>query len=102
MTVGNTGDGEVATELLANEDEPVEVLGDCAYGGGETHHDVPVRPLICVHGRPLPRGGLYASRVPIVSPRDIPHMLRSLGDVLDRGQVVAVTARARACFPPAG
>jgi IS5 family transposase len=36
ITPGNTGDGDAASELLADEDEPVEVLGDAAYGGGQT------------------------------------------------------------------
>jgi IS5 family transposase len=40
VTVGNAGDGEVAAELLADEDEPVEVLGDAAYGGGQTRKDL--------------------------------------------------------------
>jgi IS5 family transposase len=40
VTPGNTGDGEVAAELLAEEHEPVEVLGDAAYGGGQTRADL--------------------------------------------------------------
>jgi IS5 family transposase len=40
VTAGNAGDGEAATELLAGEDEPVEALGDAAYGGGQTRKDL--------------------------------------------------------------
>jgi hypothetical protein len=40
ITAGNTGDGGVATELLADEDDPVEVLADAAYGGGHTRADL--------------------------------------------------------------
>jgi IS5 family transposase len=40
ITPGNTGDGAVAVELLADEDEPVEALGDAAYGGGQTRKDL--------------------------------------------------------------
>lgn len=40
LTGANTGDGEVATELLAAQPEPVEVLGDSAYGGGQTREDL--------------------------------------------------------------
>ncbi|MDQ3405174.1 MAG: IS1182 family transposase [Actinomycetota bacterium] len=36
LTAGNTPDGPVATELLDDEDEPVQVLADSAYGSGET------------------------------------------------------------------
>jgi IS5 family transposase len=36
ITPGNTGDGDAATDLLADEDDPVEVLADAAYGGGQT------------------------------------------------------------------
>lgn len=40
LTGANTSDGEVATQLLADEPEPVEALGDTAYGGGQTRHDL--------------------------------------------------------------
>ena len=40
ITPGNTGDGEAAAQLLADEDEPVEALGDAAYGGGQTRKDL--------------------------------------------------------------
>lgn len=40
ITPGNTGDGDAATELLADEDDPVEVLADAAYGGGQTRADL--------------------------------------------------------------
>ncbi len=38
VTAANTPDGDVAVELLADEDEPVEVLADSAYGSGDTRH----------------------------------------------------------------
>jgi IS5 family transposase len=41
LTGANTGDGQVATELLADEPTPVEVLGDSAYGVGRR---VMIRP----------------------------------------------------------
>lgn len=40
LTGANTSDGEVAVQLLANEPEPVQTLGDTAYGGGQTRHDL--------------------------------------------------------------
>jgi IS5 family transposase len=40
VTAGNTPDGQVAVELLADEPEPVEALGDAAYGGGQTRKDL--------------------------------------------------------------
>ncbi|MGH3923001.1 MAG: transposase, partial [Pseudonocardiaceae bacterium] len=40
LTGANTGDGEVAAQLLADEPEPVEALGDTAYGGGQTRADL--------------------------------------------------------------
>src|SRR5918994_423833 len=40
VTAGNAGDGQVAAQLLADEDEPVEALGDAAYGGGQTRKDL--------------------------------------------------------------
>jgi hypothetical protein len=36
VTPGNTGDGDAVAALLADEDAPVEVLADAAYGGGQT------------------------------------------------------------------
>ncbi len=36
VTAANTPDGDAAVELLADEDEPVEVLADSAYGSGDT------------------------------------------------------------------
>lgn len=35
LTAGNVGDAQAAPGLLAGETEPVEVLGDSAYGSGE-------------------------------------------------------------------
>jgi hypothetical protein len=40
VTAGNRPDGEVAVRLLADEPEPVEALGDAAYGGGQTRKDL--------------------------------------------------------------
>ncbi len=40
LTGANTPDGQVATELLADEPTPVEVLADSAYGGGQTRTDL--------------------------------------------------------------
>jgi IS5 family transposase len=40
ITPGNTPDGDTATALLADEDAPVEVLGDAAYSGGQTRADL--------------------------------------------------------------
>ncbi len=40
LTAGNAADGSVAVELLADEPTPVEGLGDSAYGGGQTRHDL--------------------------------------------------------------
>ena len=38
LTPGNTHDGVAVTELLAGEDEPVEVLADAAYGSADTRN----------------------------------------------------------------
>lgn len=40
VTPGNAADGDVAAELLADEDAPVEVLADAAYAGGATRADL--------------------------------------------------------------
>jgi IS5 family transposase len=40
VTAGNTGDGDAVGVLLDDEDEPVEVLGDAAYGGGRTREEI--------------------------------------------------------------
>ncbi|HUG84022.1 MAG TPA: IS1182 family transposase [Euzebya sp.] len=52
VTAGNTPDGQVAVELLDGETEPVQVLADSAYGGGQTRadiadagHDATIKPL---------------------------------------------------------
>lgn len=36
ITPGDTSDGDAATDLLAHESEPVEMLTHAAYGGGRT------------------------------------------------------------------
>jgi IS5 family transposase len=38
LTAGNVGDAQAAPGLLADEDAPVEVLADSAYGSGEFRH----------------------------------------------------------------
>lgn len=40
VTPGNTPDGDAAIGLVADEDGPVQVLGDAAYGGGQTRKDL--------------------------------------------------------------
>ena len=40
VTAGNTGDGDAVGELLDGEVEPVEVLGDSAYGSGKTRDEI--------------------------------------------------------------
>lgn len=40
MTAGNTGDGEVALDLLEEEPEGTVVLADSAYGSGDLRHDL--------------------------------------------------------------
>jgi len=58
LTPGNTPDAEAALDLLDGEDEPVEVLGDSAYGSGRlraqlearghraTIKPIPLRPAV--------------------------------------------------------
>lgn len=62
---------------------------------------VPVRSLICVHGQPLPRSELMTAATPIVAPRDLCATLRSLEEVLDEDEMIALARRARACLQPA-
>jgi IS5 family transposase len=53
LTPGNTPDAEAALDLLSHEDEPVEVLGDSAYGSGRLRRNL----LALGHGatiKPLP------------------------------------------------
>jgi IS5 family transposase len=40
LTPGNTHDGVAVTDLLAAEDEPVEVLADSAYGSADTRKNL--------------------------------------------------------------
>ena len=51
LTPANTPDGPVGVGLVAGEDQPVEVLGDSAYGSGpvradlaEAHHTALIKP----------------------------------------------------------
>lgn len=60
-----------------------------------------VRPLLCVHGVPLPRGGLCTNDLPIVSGRDLVVTLQTHPEVFDAAQVAAVAATARARLQPA-
>lgn len=52
VTPGNTPDADTALDLLSGEDEPVEVLGDSAYGSGKLRaklnalgHDATIKPI---------------------------------------------------------
>ncbi len=52
VTAGNAADGPTGVKLLADEDQPVQVLGDSAYGGGDTRqaiddagHSQTIKPL---------------------------------------------------------
>jgi IS5 family transposase len=52
LTAGNASDGPVGVALLQNEPEPVQVLGDSAYGAGPTRaalveagHELVIKPL---------------------------------------------------------
>ena len=52
LTSGNTYDGAAGVKLLDREHEPVEVLGDSAYGSAQTRtklgqagHDVTIKPI---------------------------------------------------------
>ncbi len=52
LTPGNTHDGVAVSDLLADEDQPVEVLADSAYGAGETRvaladagHTTVIKPM---------------------------------------------------------
>lgn len=40
LTAGNVHDGELASELLAGEPDPVEVVADAAYGAGRVRADL--------------------------------------------------------------
>lgn len=52
VTPGNVPDAEAALDLLAGEEEPVDVLGDSAYGSGRLRarlaalgHDATIKPI---------------------------------------------------------
>jgi IS5 family transposase len=53
LTPGNTPDAEAALELLADEDEPVDVLGDSAYGSGRLRAKLNTRGDTA-HIKPIP------------------------------------------------
>ena len=94
VTAGNTADGDVAVDLLADEEEPVEVLADSAYGGGRTRadlgdagHDTVIKPLPI---RPA---------VPDGFDRDDFDVDHDAGTVTcPNGETVAITAKGNATF----
>ena len=94
ITAGNTGDGGVATELLADEDDPVEVLADAAYGGGHTRADLDdARHTTVIKPAPL------RPAVPGGFDRDdfaVDHDNRTV--TCPNNQTVAITAKGNATF----
>lgn len=92
ITAGNTPDGDVAFELLAEDDQPVEALADAAYGGGQTRADIADaghRTTI----KPLP---LRPARR--VRPRRLHHRRRHEDGQLPQRETVAISAKGNATF----
>ena len=94
LTAGNTADGDVAVELLADEDDPVEVLADCAYGGGPTRADLAdagysttIKPLPL---RPAVPGGFDRDDF------TVDHAAKTV--TCPSGQTVAISAKGNATF----
>ncbi|QBI22037.1 IS1182 family transposase [Egibacter rhizosphaerae] len=94
VTPGNTGDGDVAVELLEGEDEPVEVLADSAYGGGATRSDLDEAGHTAVI-KPLP----LRPAVPGGFDRDDFAVCHDAGTVTcPAGHTVAISAKGHATF----
>ena len=94
VTAGNTPDGDVAVELLDDEAEPVEVLGDAAYGGGQTRadiadagHDTTIKPLPL---RPAVPGGFDRDDF------TVDHAAKTV--TCPNGQTVPISAKGNATF----
>ncbi len=94
MTPGNTGDADAVGELLDDEDEPVEVLGDTAYGGGRARAEIAERGH-CATIKPLPS----RPAVPGGFDRDdftVDHDKRTV--TCPNGQTVPISAKGSATF----
>lgn len=94
VTAGNTGDGDAAAELLVEEDAPVEVLADAAYGGGQTRKDLDDAGHTTVI-KPAP----LRPAVPGGFDRDdftVDHDARTV--TCPNGQTVAISAKGNATF----
>ncbi len=94
VTAGNTADADAIGELLDDEDESVEVLGDTAYGGGKTRAEIAQRGH-CATIRPLPS----RPAVPDGFDRDdftVDHKTRTV--TCPNGQTVAISAKGSATF----
>ncbi len=94
VTAGNTADADAIGELLDDEDESVEVLGDTAYGGGKTRAEIAQRGH-CATIKPLPS----RPAVPDGFDRDdftVDHKTRTV--TCPNGQTVAISAKGSATF----
>jgi len=94
VTPANTPDGATGVELLAGEGQPVQVLGDAAYGGGDTRqrltdagHETVIKPLPI---RPAVPGGFDRDDF------TVDHTARTV--TCPNGVTVAITAKGNATF----
>jgi IS5 family transposase len=94
VTAGNTADSDAVGELLDDEAEPVEVLGDSAYGGGKARAEIAERGH-CATVKPLPS----RPAVPGGFDRDdfrVDHDQRTV--TCPNGETVAISAKGSATF----
>jgi hypothetical protein len=67
-----------------------------------TGDDIPVRPILCIHGARLPwLGELAVDGVPVVSGALLASSIRSTRQVLPHHRVLELTAQVRTAFRPA-
>jgi hypothetical protein len=66
----------------------------------ELDHDVPVSPVVAVHGARVPRGGLRFGGVVFQRVRRVPRFIDAHPVVLTTAQVAMITVAAERAFPP--
>jgi hypothetical protein len=66
----------------------------------ELDHEVPVSPVVAVHGARVPRGGLRFGGVMFQRARRVPRFIDAHPVVLTSAQVAMITVAAERAFPP--
>ncbi|KAB2350831.1 nuclease-related domain-containing protein [Actinomadura rudentiformis] len=94
LWVGNKPAGDLAGAATRAARTVAEVLSL------ELDHEVPVTPMVSVHGAKVPRSGLRHGGVLFVAARPLPDVLSARPVVFTSAQVATVTAAAEQMLPP--